>query len=164
MAKSKITDINEANAKIDQMIAEKEAQLLAESKEEQQLELKKRRLEIEIATNKSLGERFKAQQGEIELLEVLKDLMGDAYKSAEQINDLEQQIAEERDNSKRKELEGRLENLKLLAEENKELPGDNFRISFFVAFLGCIPKSEYPLCAKFKFNCMPGDISGGQFA
>ena len=100
MAKSKITDINEANAKIDQMIAEKETQLLAESKEEQQLELKKRRLEIEIATNKSLGERFKAQQGEIELLEVLKDLMGDAYKSAEQINDLEQQIAEERDNAK----------------------------------------------------------------
>jgi hypothetical protein len=121
MAKSKLTDIGKANAKIDELVAEKQARIDAESKEEEQLELRKQRLEITIAQNKALGETYTAKQNELKLLEVLKDMQGDAYKSTKDMQDLEKQIAAEKDAAKQKELQSRLENLKLLASENDEL-------------------------------------------
>jgi len=121
MAKSKLTDISEANAKIDELVAVKQARIDAESKEEEQLELRKQRLEITIAQNKALGETYKAKQNELALLEVLKDMQGDAFQSTKDMQDLEGQIAREKDAAKQKELQSRLENLKLLASENDEL-------------------------------------------
>ncbi len=121
MAKSKITDIGKANAKIDELVNEKQARIDAESKEEEQLELRKQRLEITIAQNKALGETYKAKQNELALLEVLKDMQGDAYQSTKDMRLLETEIAAEKDASKKKELQSRLDNLKLLASENDEL-------------------------------------------
>ena len=45
---------------------------------EEKLLFDKRQLEITIATNKALGERFEAQQNELKLLEVLEKIKGDA--------------------------------------------------------------------------------------
>jgi len=120
MAKSKETDLGKANAKIDELIAEKQARIDAESREEEQLELKKQRLEITIAQNKALGETYKAKQNELALLEVLKDIQGDAFQSVSEYRDLRNQLAEETNESQRKELEAKIKNIEKTAEEGDE--------------------------------------------
>ena len=91
---------------------------------EEKLELEKQELEIMIAQNKALGERFKAQQNELKLLEVLEKIKGDAFQASDEYIKLEKQYNETKDDEIKKQLDQereRLENLALEKAGMKEL-------------------------------------------
>ncbi len=117
MAKSKLTDIGKANAKIDELVAEKQTRIDAESKEEENVKLEMQRLEILISQKRALGEVNSAKQEELKLMEKMKDLLGDAYQSTKELDDLEKQFAVEKDANRRRELKGQIDSIYQIAME-----------------------------------------------
>ena len=97
MAKKKISEMTseEMKTEIENSRALQEAREKERAKDEESLKLKKQELEIIIAQNKALGERFDAKQNELKLLEVLEKLQGDAYQSISEYNDLRKQLDKE---------------------------------------------------------------------
>lgn len=88
---------------------------------EEKLLFDKRQLEITIATNKALGERFEAQQNELKLLEVLEKIKGDAYQKSKDLIELEKLYAENKSEDTKKLLDAEREKLEMMALEDQGL-------------------------------------------
>jgi hypothetical protein len=117
--KSKLTDIEKANKKIDELTAANEAREQAESKDEENVKLEMQRLEILIAQKRALGEVNNAKQLELQLMDKMKDLVGDAFESTKELQDLETQLADEKDTNKRKELKRQIDSIYQTAMETE---------------------------------------------
>lgn len=119
MAKKKISEMTseEKSIEIENFRAREEAREKELANDEESLKLKKQELEIIIAQNKALGERFDAKQNELKLLEVLEKLQGDAYKSISEYNDLRKQLDEATEEATKKEIEDKIKQIEQLAEQ-----------------------------------------------
>lgn len=86
---------------------------------EESLELEKQELEIIIAQNKALGEKYTAQQNQLKLLAKLKEFQDLAYQDAGKLADLEKQLSEEQDANSKKKIQAQIDELKA-AEKRAE--------------------------------------------
>jgi len=107
----------EIEKELEEMKAKEKTKKEAESKEEENVKLEMQRLEILISQKRALGEVNSAKQEELKLMEKMKDLLGDAYQSTKELDDLEKQFAVEKDANRRRELKGQIDSIYQIAME-----------------------------------------------